>query len=209
MVIYLDISEESWKATQDAEINSWIGRRVTLNALDKDATNRLLYFFSVPFPYDRKTKKFDFGDKTVVEVGCGLGNFLRIIKAKELIGVDPLWDKYKEIYKIELSGIKWINANGEEVPLPDNCGDVVFNSNVLNHVHQPEQTIAELQRILKPDGTLYFDCHFDYHTTLHPYIFTRDELKKLLEKYFMVERVIDQDYKWGAVCSCKEAESTL
>lgn len=200
----MKLSEESWEATQDAEINSWINRRVTLNTLDKDAISRLLYFYEIPFPYNRETKKFDFGDNTVIEVGCGLGNFLRVIKAKELIGIDPLWDKYKEIYKIELSNVRWINAKGEDLPLPDNCGDVVFNSNVLNHVQNPDQMLVELCRILKINGKLYFDCHFDYQTTLHPHIFTRDDLRDLLEKYFSIEKVIDRDYKWGAVCRLKE-----
>lgn len=189
----MEIPEETWTAAQSAEYNYWI-RRGT-RGLDKDARDRLLYFYEVPISFD---------GKIVVEVGCGLGNFLRVITAKERIGIEPLLDKFSEVFDMDVPGIQFIEGKCESIPLLDNAADVVFCSNVLNHVQYPEMCLKEIRRIMKNDGILYFDTHFDYQSVLHPHLFTRKSICELLEKYFSIERVIDKEFKLGAVCRWKK-----
>ena len=57
---------------------------------------------------------------------------------------------------------------------------------------------------MKNDGVLYFDTHFDYQSVLHPHVFTRNSIRELLEKYFTIEKTIDKEFKWGAVCRWKK-----
>lgn len=192
-VYIMEIPEDTWNAAQSAEHNYWI-RRGT-RGLNKDAIDRLLYFYEVGL---------SFGGKVVVEVGCGLGNFLRVITAKERIGIEPLLDKFSEIFDMDVPGIQFIKGKGESIPLPDDKADVVFCSNVLNHVQYPEMCLKEIHRIIKNDGILYFDTHFDYQSVLHPHVFTRKSICKLLEKYFSIEKVIDKEFKWGSVCRWKK-----
>lgn len=189
----MEIPEETWNAAQGAEYNYWI-RRGT-RGLDKDGRDRLLYFYEIPL---------SFNGKIVVEVGCGPGNFLRVITAKERIGIEPLLDKFSEIFNMSSSEIQFIKGKGESIPLPDDKADVVFCSNVLNHVQYPEMCLKEIRRIMKNDGILYFDTHFDYQSVLHPHVFTREGIRELLEKYFNIERVIDKEFKWGAICRWKK-----
>jgi SAM-dependent methyltransferase len=44
------------------------------------------------------------------------------------------------------------NYDGEHIPFPDNEFDVVFSSNVLEHVHGLDRLQKEMWRVLKPDG---------------------------------------------------------
>ena len=189
----MEIPVETWDAAQNSEYDYWIRRGTRW--LDKDARDRLLYFDEVPLSFD---------GKVVVEVGCGLGNFLRVITAKERIGVEPLFDKFDELFNMDVPGIQFIKGKGEIIPLPDDKVDVVFCSNVLNHVQYPEMVLKEIRRIMKPDAILYFDIHFDFQTVLHPHVFNRDSIKELLEKYFEIQRVIDKEFKFGAVCKWKK-----
>lgn len=189
----MEIPEETWDAAQNAELSYWI-RRGT-RGLDKDARDRLLYFYEIPL---------SFAGKVVVEVGCGPGNFLRVITAKERIGIEPLFNKFEEIFDMDIPGIQFIKGKGESISLPDNKADVVFCSNVLNHTRYPEMVLKEIRRIMKPGGILYFDLHFDYQTVLHPHVYNRDSIKELLEKYFEIERTIDKECKYGMVCKWKK-----
>jgi len=91
-----------------------------------------------------------FAGKVVVEVGCGPGNFLRVITAKERIGIEPLFNKFEEIFDMDIPGIQFIKGKGESISLPDNKADVVFCSNVLNHTRYPEMVLKEIRRIMKP-----------------------------------------------------------
>ena len=189
----MEIPEDTWDAAQNAEYGYWV-RRGT-RGLGKDARSRLLYFYEVPL---------SFAGKVVVEVGCGLGNFLRVITAKEKIGIEPLLDKFSEIFDMDVSGIQFIKGKGEKIPLPDDKADVVFCSNVLNHTSYPEMCLKEIRRIMKKGAVLYFDTHFDYQSVLHPHVFTRESIHDLLEKYFSIEKTIDKEFKWGAVCRWKK-----
>ncbi|GAH46054.1 unnamed protein product, partial [marine sediment metagenome] len=111
----MEIPEENWNAAQSAEYNYWIRRGI--RGLNKDAINRLLYFYEIPLSFD---------GKVVVEVGCGLGNFLHVVTAKERIGIEPLLDKFSEVFDMDTSGIQFIKGKGESIPLPDDKADVVF-----------------------------------------------------------------------------------
>ncbi len=42
-----------------------------------------------------------------------------------------------------------------KIDIPDNSVDIINFSNVLEHLHNREGILAELQRVLKPDGRLY------------------------------------------------------
>ena len=48
-----------------------------------------------------------------------------------------------------------VAGDGMRLPLPDNCCDIAFSSNVLEHVPDPAAFIDESLRITKPNGTVY------------------------------------------------------
>ena len=71
-----------------------------------------------------------------------------------------------------------LDATGEALPFPDNSFDIVYSSNVLEHVNDPGRVLREAVRVLKPGGTMQIVCpnylsYFDGHyAALHPPIFS-------------------------------------
>jgi ubiquinone/menaquinone biosynthesis C-methylase UbiE len=69
----------------------------------------------------------------------------------ERYGIDPLVDKYKQLYSYP-EGADIRKGFGEEIPFPDEYFDIVFCSSALDHVINPQKTIVETHRVLKPGG---------------------------------------------------------
>ncbi len=181
------ISNEAWQAAQNAEFKFWLSRGTL--GLKKEGEKMLKHFFEAPQTYKG----------TVVEIGPGPLGYTSIISADKKIAIEPLTERLEELFALP-EDVEYLKGKGEEIPLPNSCADVVFCSNVLSHVQWPEKVLQEIKRILVPSGVMYFSTYFDAQSTLHPFNFTRTEAKKLLEKYFSIERVIDKWHKWGAVC---------
>ncbi|HEY1266897.1 MAG TPA: class I SAM-dependent methyltransferase [Candidatus Binatia bacterium] len=104
--------------------------------------NIRLYELERVSPYVRKGSK-------VLEIGAGMG-----LQAKQLselgvrvtaIDVPSSFYKPDQIWPV-------IEYDGVHIPFPDDYFDVVFSSNVLEHIPHVLSFQAELQRVLKPDG---------------------------------------------------------
>ena len=89
-------------------------------------------------------------DTKVLDVGCGISTVLHFIDG-ERYGIDPLADKYKQVYSYP-EGIDIRKGFGEEIPFPNEYFDIVFCSSALDHVTDPQKTIGETRRVLKPGG---------------------------------------------------------
>src|SRR4051812_37113191 len=55
-------------------------------------------------------------------------------------------------------GVAPVRGSVHAVPLADRCADVVLAGEVLEHVADDDQVIAECARLLKPGGTLVLDA---------------------------------------------------
>ena len=127
-------------------------------------------------------------DTKVLDVGCGLSTVLHFIEGKRF-GIDPLGDEYLKLYKYP-EGIKIKKAFGEYLPLPNAYFDVVFCSNALDHVTDPEKTISEISKVLKKDG--YFVLTVKIFKTkvkrdpAHPRSFLLEDVLGLLDSDFSI-----------------------
>lgn len=118
--------------------------------------------------------------KTVLEIGSGLG-VNHIIWSKnynaDCYGIEPQEAGFDGSYEIsrelikknDLDETRIINALGENIPFNDNYYDIIYSTNVLEHVQCPEQVIKEALRVLKPGGIMqivypnyhsFFDGHY-------------------------------------------------
>src|SRR5262249_49941136 len=85
----------------------------------------------------------------VLEIGAGAG--WQAKKLSELgvrvtaIDVPSSFYKPDQIWPV-------IQYDGVHIPFPNAYFDVIFSSNVLEHISHIESFQAELQRVLKPDG---------------------------------------------------------
>ncbi|MFV0493657.1 glycosyltransferase [Mycobacterium sp.] len=91
---------------------------------------------------------------TVLDLGCGYGEFLNQVSAARRIGVDVNPDSANMLE----SGIEFHKGRAEDLSfLGDETVDVVFTSNLLEHMQSKadvERTVAEVRRVLKPGGHL-------------------------------------------------------
>jgi SAM-dependent methyltransferase len=101
-------------------------------------------------------------DARVIEVGSGAHGLIFYFGARHGVGVDPLAVSYHSLFPHWQSSASTIAAVGEHLPFPDESFDVVLCDNVVDHAESPKQIAAELVRILKPGGLLYFTVNFHH-----------------------------------------------
>jgi len=101
-------------------------------------------------------------DLRVLDVGCGGGllaeEFARLGCA--VTGVDPSEESLaaaREHASTLGLVIEYQRARGEALPFAADSFDVVYCCDVLEHVDDPRQVLAETARVLKPGGVYLYD----------------------------------------------------
>lgn len=93
--------------------------------------------------------------KVVLEVGCRAGNLTQhYVSGNTLVGVDI--DRAALKLFEERLGSKgyWVDVDTEPLPFLNGAFDVVVFSEVMEHVRFPKKALAEICRVLRPDGRL-------------------------------------------------------
>ncbi|MEO8750880.1 MAG: class I SAM-dependent methyltransferase [Allobranchiibius sp.] len=92
----------------------------------------------------------DLHGATVLDVGAGPAEFARAFRAAGSHYV-PI-DHDGSVASIRDGGLV---ATAAALPIADRCVDVVFSSNLWEHVADPEPVADELVRVLRPGGLLF------------------------------------------------------
>lgn len=95
---------------------------------------------------------------SVLDVGCGTGEFLRILSENlpeaRLWGVD-ISEKMLEVAKEKLGdSAELILGDSEHIPLASGSCDVICCNHSFHHYPHPRRVLKEFHRVLKPDGVL-------------------------------------------------------
>ncbi len=104
----------------------------------------------------------DWKNLKALDVGCG-GGFSCEFMAKRGVVVSGIDQSAKCIAKaqehatIQNLEIDYQQAFAENIPYSDNTFDVVTCVDVLEHVTDFHKTVAEISRVLKPNGLFLFD----------------------------------------------------
>jgi len=111
----------------------------------------------------------------VVDIGCGEGQFKAFFNnVKKYIGIDFQ----------EFPGVTTLITDlTKPIPLESDLADIVFISNVLEHIPTPEALIAEAHRLLKDDGMIIGTVPYIRDVHQAPYDFLR-YTHFMLEKMF-------------------------
>lgn len=88
--------------------------------------------------------------QTVLEIGAGAGWQSQMMAdyGMHVISVDLATTFYREVQ----SGFLVVAYDGFHLPIKSHSVDVIFSSNVLEHIAHLDVIQAELHRVLKPDG---------------------------------------------------------
>lgn len=85
----------------------------------------------------------------VLDLGCGRGGYGRVIA-----------DAGAEVVSIDLSQSEtppptFVLANALRLPFDSSCFNMVFCASLIEHIPAPAQLLAEIKRVLTPDGVAY------------------------------------------------------
>jgi len=145
----------------------------------------------------------------ILDVGCAHGQILEFLMERtgwDMVGVEPVREIAEQAIK---TGAEVHVATLEEAGLDSDSFDVVMMSHVLEHVDDPDVTVREARRILKPGGCLlaFMPDHdgedrkrlgslwWGYHVPRHLYHFDHISISQLLEQRgFEVLKVRDTPF---------------
>ncbi len=116
----------------------------------------------------------------VLDIGCNGATLTEIIAqktgAREIVGVDIAHESVA-YSKNKRPEFQLAVAHSEELPFRDGVFDMIFCSEVLEHVDHPERLLSEVRRCLKEDGysivevpteTLFFKAIWFLWTRIGP-----------------------------------------
>lgn len=145
----------------------------------------------------------------ILDVGCGTG--AAVIDLKKMFGrsVDVIGVDIVQL-QIELAQKKmkehgvWVDlrhVDGDHLPFDTHSIDVVYTSDVLGHVRDVSAWLTEINRVLKPGGTLAMfaesrlgrhayirqyllrrGLNLDPHAEFHISLYSKNTLKELLQQ---------------------------
>jgi len=132
---------------------------------------------------------------TVLDLGAGYCDFINQIVASKKYALDV----NRDVQDYCLPEVHFLHSNVSEIGIPDQSADVVFASNLLEHLKEDvlSSLFAELRRILRSGGLLilvqpnYYYCYRRYWDDFtHVKAYTHESLPDmLLSMNYRIKRI--------------------
>jgi ubiquinone/menaquinone biosynthesis C-methylase UbiE len=166
-------------------------------------------------------------EETVLDVACGTGEFERLILSEQpnqlMIGVD-ISENMLAIARQKLqpyASVSFQVASAVSLPFSDQQFDVIISANSFHYFDQPAIALAEMHRVLKPNGRLiildwcrdYLVCRIcdailKFFDPAHRQCYTQSEFHQLLlSAGFRIER--RDRYRFDLIWGLMVAESMI
>jgi len=175
--------EHAHKVHENYNVDTDVEEKYNLNDIYHIGRNRIKFILThVP------------QDSHVLEVGCNSGGLLRLLYSENKCYCEGIDISPEMVKKALEKGLNCKVAAAEKLPYPDNRFECVVISEVLEHLYNPQETIDEIYRVLKPNGVIVGTVPHpesenstrksveDHHW--HNTIFTQERLKALIETMF-------------------------
>lgn len=130
----------------------------------------------------------------LLDVGCGNRPYMSLFtEVQEYIGVDVNYE----------TGNPQASAMAHALPFASASFDTVLSTQTLEHVEVPHCAVAEMARVLKPNGYLILTAPQTWRLHEKPYDFyryTRFGLQYLFEQHDLeVVRIVPQGGVWATI----------
>jgi len=94
------------------------------------------------------------GEERVLDVGAGAFAIVLAPLVREVIGVDVVPEVLDEGRKRAPANVEFVEAEVTALPYELGSFDLVCTARTLHHVPRPELVLAEMNRVLRPGGTM-------------------------------------------------------
>ncbi len=101
--------------------------------------------------------------ESVLDIGCGCGvdtliAAIMVGPGGKAVGIDMIPEMLtrarKNLQETSLENVTFREASSEDLPFPDESFDVVLSNGVFNLIPDKAEALAEVLRVLKPQGRL-------------------------------------------------------
>ncbi|AUX10645.1 SAM-dependent methyltransferase [Halalkaliarchaeum desulfuricum] len=104
--------------------------------------------------------------ETVLDLGCGSGYSLRALRETAGVGRAYGLDGSPEMARnarsyTDDSSVGYLVGDFGDLPFPDDSLDHVFSMEAFYYAANPDETLREIERVLRPGGTFY--CAVNYY----------------------------------------------
>lgn len=187
----MKITNERWVLAQKNEKEYW---NYMLHDESRNSDVYELYWQDY-ITFIKKYINFKSSDN-VLDVGCGVYGLINYINVGNRYGLDSLMDYYLSEFEMS-KDVKWIKANGEDIPFGDSFFGVIITTNALDHTKDIKKVLDEVNRVLREDGVMILTvtCYSFIHQLqrrimekvgkgdkYHPFSFNSNQLEGILKK---------------------------
>jgi len=149
--------------------------------------------------------------KAVLTIGCGCTGDLAAWPAALKIAADPLLYVYQQLGMLVddtpgTSRTLHLSMGLKELPLLDECVDLVVCRNALDHMPDPKRGLQQVWRMLRQDGAFFVSVDIGgVPTPDEPTVFSVESLSALLQEQFDITTFTDDNppHSQGRVCSVR------
>ncbi|MCB0471650.1 MAG: class I SAM-dependent methyltransferase [Flavobacteriaceae bacterium] len=158
-------------------------------------------------------------DKKVLDIACGEGYGTNLIskKAELVIGVDNDTSTIKKAQiKYKNKNSHFIHGDIKALPFENNYFDLIVCFETIEHVHNPNLAILEIERVLKPDGLLListpnklnYSDKTNYKNKFHIKEFYEEEFINLIKASFINVKLFSQQMAHISLIFSSEINNT-